>query len=183
MFTRILTTGLSLKLLQKNDNDALFCLIDNNREHLGQWLPFVKHTVSPDDSMEFIEKSLKQWKSNDGFHTGIWLNEELVGVIGFHYMNFHARKTSLGYWVGKRWEGRGIVSRACRTMITYAFEERGLNRVVIKAPVENRRSRNIPDRLGFTLEGILRADERIDETFVDIAVYGLLKSEWTESDF
>lgn len=56
-----------------------------------------------------------------------------------------------------------------------AFREYGLNRMEIRAAVDNRKSRAIPDRLGFTQEGTCRQAEWIVDHYVDHVVYGLLK--------
>ena len=65
-------------------------------------------------------------------------------------------------------------------MITYAFDVYGLNKVEIHCATENRRSCAIPERLGFKQEGVLRQGEWLYDHFVDLAVYGLLASEWHE---
>ena len=56
----------------------------------------------------------------------------------------------------------------------HAFGELGLHRVEIKAAEGNRRSRAIPERLGFEQEGILREAECVDDRYMDLVVYGLL---------
>ena len=53
-----------------------------------------------------------------------------------------------------------MVTRACRVLIDVAFGELGLHRVVIRAGVDNPRSRAIPERLGFTEERIAREEGR-----------------------
>jgi ribosomal-protein-serine acetyltransferase len=50
--------------------------------------------------------------------------------------------------------------------------------VVIEAVVDNTRSRAIPERLGFTQEGILREAKRIRGRFEDAALYSMLASDW-----
>ena len=53
-----------------------------------------------------------------------------------------------------------------------------LNRVQINCNVENERSRAVPERLGFKLEGIHRQVEYLNGRFGDWAVYGMLREEW-----
>jgi ribosomal-protein-serine acetyltransferase len=55
-----------------------------------------------------------------------------------------------------------------------------LHRVEIQAAVDNRRSRAIPERLGFREEGVRREAERIGERYNDLAVYAMLASEWVQ---
>ena len=49
---------------------------------------------------------------------------------------------------------------------------------MIRAGTENARSRAVPERLGFTYEGIAREEGRGSGGFYDLAVYGLLEREW-----
>jgi len=63
-------------------------------------------------------------------------------------------------------------------LVEYLFDTMELNRLQINCNVENVRSRAIPERLGFTLEGTLREVEFINGEFRDWAVYGLVRSDW-----
>jgi RimJ/RimL family protein N-acetyltransferase len=58
------------------------------------------------------------------------------------------------------------------------FAERDMHRITIRAAVENRRSRAVAKRLGFTLEGILRGSLLLDGEHTDAALYSLLVPEW-----
>jgi ribosomal-protein-serine acetyltransferase len=84
----------------------------------------------------------------------------------------------VGYGIGSAHEGRGLVTAATRALIDIGFGELGLHRIVIRAGVGNARSRAIPERLGFTLEGHAREEGRGSGGFYDIVVYGLLDREW-----
>jgi ribosomal-protein-serine acetyltransferase len=48
----------------------------------------------------------------------------------------------------------------------------------IRCEPENRRSRAIPERLGFREEGTLREVQRIGDRRTDLVVYGMLAPEW-----
>lgn len=71
--------------------------------------------------------------------------------------------------------GRGGGGRA---VVDYAFGRLGLHRVEIRCAADNHRSRAIPERLGFTQEGVLRESGYLNGRFVDMVVYGVLASEW-----
>ncbi|MBW4839711.1 MAG: GNAT family N-acetyltransferase, partial [Paenibacillaceae bacterium] len=75
-------------------------------------------------------------------------------------------------------EGRGVISRACREVVRYVFEELELNRIEIRVQPENLKSRKIPENIGFVREGTLRQAEWFIDRFVDKVIYGLLKEEW-----
>ena len=53
------------------------------------------------------------------------------------------------------------------------------HRIEIQAAADNRRSRAVAERLGFTFEASMRDGHRHpDGTYVDQVVYGLLEHEW-----
>ena len=72
------------------------------------------------------------------------------------------------------------MTTACRAYVDHAFTRLDVHRVEIRCAVENRRSRAIPERLGFRLEGTLRDAEWLYDHFVDSVVYGMLADEWKE---
>ena len=179
MFHHALDAVTELRLAEAHHANALFALTDANRAALREWLPWLDATRTPDDSRGFIEGALRQFAAGNGFQAGIWHNGELVGMIGFHYFDRHNRKTEIGYWLGAPFQGNGIMTRACRTLIGYAFNEQHLNRIEIKSASDNVRSRAIPQRLGFHEDGVLRQDGWLYDHYVDHVVYSLLASEWT----
>jgi ribosomal-protein-serine acetyltransferase len=66
-------------------------------------------------------------------------------------------------------------------MIAYAFCSLNVNRVEIRAEPSNTRSRAVAERLGFTMEGILRQVVNMGDRFADRAVYSLLREEWQDN--
>ena len=73
------------------------------------------------------------------------------------------------------------MTRSVKAVLHYAFENLKLNKIEIRCGVGNAKSRAIPERLGFKLDGILRDEEWLYDHFHDIAVYSLLASEWKDS--
>ena len=98
-------------------------------------------------------------------------------MIGCHGIDRPNRSTSIGYWLDASHQGRGIMTTSCRVIINHAFRNLELHRVVIRCATENHRSRAIPERLGFTLEGVDRQAEWLYDHFVDLARYGLLRTD------
>lgn len=99
-----------------------------------------------------------------------------------HRIDLQNRIGELGYWLGEKFQGRGIMTKACRAMVAYGFSERALNRIEIHCAAANEKSRAIPERLGFRIEGALRQAERLADGYVDNVVYGLLASEFAEGE-
>jgi len=170
-----------LKLLKQEDAELLFALVDSCRPYLRQWLPWIDATQTVDNSRQFIELGLQKFAANNGLEAGIWHKEQLAGVIGLHYIDRTNKKTSIGYWLAEPFQGYGLMTRACRALISYVFEQLQLNRVEIRVAVDNRKSRAIPERLGFVNEGVVREVEWLYDHFVDHVVYGMLAKEWSRN--
>jgi ribosomal-protein-serine acetyltransferase len=179
MFPTRLTDDVTLELLEVRHSDELFRVTDSNRAHLRQWLPWVDGSKGPEDTKAFIQLTRKQLLDNNGFQTAIRCRGEIVGVVGHHSVNWANRTTSLGYWLSRDAQGRGIMTEACRMYTGHAFVMWNLNRVEIRCAVENRRSRAIPERLGFQSEGTIREAEWLYDHFVDHVVYSMLASDWS----
>lgn len=169
-----------LRILEEWDVPELFRLIDHNRTYLRQWLPWVDYETSVEDSRSFVRRCLQHYLDNEGFTMGVRFRGQLAGVIGYHPVNWPNRKVEIGYWLGANFQGKGIMTRACHAVVRYAFEKLLLNRVTILCATGNLRSRAIPERLGFTQEGMLREAEWLYDHFVDLVVYSMLAREWAE---
>jgi len=70
------------------------------------------------------------------------------------------------------------MTKTAGALTEYALNELKLNKVEIRAAVENQKSRNIPERLGFIQEGTIRRGEWLYDHYVDTVVYGMLREEW-----
>ena len=178
MFRFPLGEGVELRLIEDRHADELWALIDRNRAHLRAWMSWLDQTTSVADTRGFITGALRQYADNDGFQAGIWVDGALAGIVGYHQWDWVDRKTEIGYWLGAAYEGRGIMTRACRALVEYALADLGLNRVEIQVATGNRRSQGVPERLGFTREGVLREAGWLYDHFVDHIMYSMLAADW-----
>ena len=169
----------TLHILEPVHTEELFALSDGNRLFLRRFLPWLDNCRTPADTRDFIKTALVQFTEGKGFNAGIWVDQRLVGVIGHHSIDWTNRIATLGYWLTEPYQGRGIISEACRTMIGHAFDELNINKVVIKCATDNFRSRAVPRRLGFVHEGTLRDAAWLYDHYIDLEVYGCLRREWT----
>jgi ribosomal-protein-serine acetyltransferase len=181
MFSHKVDDDVELRLFVGRDAGPLFALTDQNREHLRPYLPWVDHTRSMLDTSDFIRSSLQQFANDNGFQAGIWYQGKIVGAIGFLYWNWVNRKTEIGYWLAAEYQGHGIMTRACRALVDYAFDVLEMHRVEIQCAEPNQRSRAVPERLGFTQDGILRGAEWLHDHWENLVVYGVLRDEWHRS--
>ena len=169
---------LYLKNLELRESENILLLVDANRPYLREWLPWLDLTRNIDEMLAFVESAIRQQTSGVGFQAGIWHCNRLAGIIGYHHLEWANRSTCIGYWLAEEEQGKGIMTKSCRSLVDYAFDELRLNRVEIRCAVENMKSRAIPERLGLRSEGTLREAEWLYDHFVDHVVYGMLARDW-----
>lgn len=173
------TDDVSLRLLEEADAQELNALIEANRTQLARWLPWAE-SQGFEETLEFIRKSRSQASENDGFQAAIVLDGGVVGMVGYPGVDWANRSTRIGYWLDEAYWGRGIVTAAVQVLVDHALTVWRLNRVEIRAATENRRSRAVPERLGFRQEGTSRKAELVGGRYVDCVVYSMLAGEWRE---
>ncbi|OWA36117.1 RimJ/RimL family protein N-acetyltransferase [Saccharibacillus sp. O16] len=179
MFILPLKESVFLRPLRSGHARELLELIGGSRHTLQPWMPWIEQIQEITDAEEFIATAARLYADNDAVTAGLWERDRLAGVIGFHEINWRSRSTQIGYWLGADFEGRGLMSLASRAFVDYAFLELELNRLEIRCATLNSRSRAVPERLQFLLEGVLRQAERLEHGYVDHAVYGMLAEEWS----
>ena len=170
--------GRTVRQLEEADAEELNDVVAANREFLSEWLPWPPMQTL-EITREFIVRSRTQAPENQGFQAAIIDGGRLVGGIGFHRLDWQNRTTTIGYWLAESAQRRGLATAAVSALIDHAFGSWKLNRIEIRAGVGNLRSRAIPERLGFTEEGLLREAELIGGRYIDHVVYGILAREWT----
>lgn len=85
--------------------------------------------------------------------------------------------TEIGYMLAREHWGGGIAAEAVAAVIDQLFAE-GQRRVFADTDPENIHSRGLLERLGFKLEGLLRAEWETHLGVRDTTLYGLLRQDW-----
>jgi RimJ/RimL family protein N-acetyltransferase len=82
-------------------------------------------------------------------------------------------------WLAGPAQRTAINTEAKLLMLTHAFETWQVHRVCLRTDRRNTRSRNAIERLGATLDGVIRADRPgSDGTIRDTAHYSIVAAEW-----
>jgi ribosomal-protein-serine acetyltransferase len=178
MFRRTVAPGVEMRQFEPHDAETVFAVVERNREHLRQWLPWVDHSHSSEDIRQFIVRVQTQFEAGQGPNAGIWVNGVFAGNLGCHPIDWANRSCSLGYWIDAAQQGKGVITRCCAAMLDHLFDDLRLHRVEIRCGTGNTRSCAIPERLGFTREGLLRQGEWVNDRWVDLVVWGMLEEPW-----
>lgn len=171
---------LILKELELSDAEYIFKAIDSQREYLGKWLPFVEFTKSVKDSLDYVNSVVTMPEGCKEWQFSVFCGGDFAGLVGFKGTDRLNMKSEIGYWLKEEFQHRGIMTESVRALIKFGFSELDLNRIQIKCAPENVKSNKIPQRLGFTLEGIERESEFVKEgVFRNANVWSFLKKDVT----
>jgi len=178
MFFRLtVDDDIELQLIEERHAPGLFSLVEDCRDYLATRLPWVPGITTVDDQRQFTRRVRKEFGEGRTVPLAMVYRGELCGVLSGHIGD---RRAEIGYWLHRDNQGQGIVTRSCRLLIDYLFENYKIHRLVVRADPENPRSWKIPESLGFTHEGTLRDAGYLQDEFIDLRVYSLLRPEWQE---
>ena len=177
-FALKVSPGVEIRLFELRDAEPAFTVVERNRAYLREWLPWVDLTTAPENLRHFIVRVREQFETGRGPQALIWVNGEIVGSVGCHPIDWPNKNCSIGYWIDEKCQGKGIMTRCAARLIDYLFADLGLHRVTIHCGTQNVKSCAIPERLGFTREGVIRQGEWVNDRWLDLVVWGLLESEW-----
>jgi ribosomal-protein-serine acetyltransferase len=169
---------IELRLLELSDSEQLFSLVDKNRKYLREWLPWLDYSNNVDDSKKFIQGAIDKFNGNKAIEAGIWYQEKLAGVIGLHEIDWDKDETAIGYWLSEDYQGKGLITRACKVVLDYCFNDLALKKVEIRCAVENHKSRAIPVKLGLKQERIKENAEILYDKIVDHVIYSITAQEY-----
>jgi len=158
--------------------EEIFECINASRDFLREWLPWVDQTKTAKDTEKYLKSVVNARGALKELVFEIRYREKIAGMIGMKDIDLMNNKAEIGYWLGIDAIGKGIMIRSCRALINYAYDDLNLNKIWIRCAVENVRSCNIPKQLGFSFEGVERQGELLNEKYVDLKVYSLLRKEW-----
>lgn len=103
-----------------------------------------------------------------------------AGSTRFGLINWKNKVLHIGWtWIGKEFQGSELNKNMKFLMLQYAFETLEFEKVEFRIDERNLRSRKAVEKIGATLEGILRSDILMLDGFRrNTCCYGILKSEW-----
>ncbi|KIC02367.1 hypothetical protein OA88_09150 [Flavobacterium sp. JRM] len=177
MMTITIDQNLKLELIHENHAQPIFDLVDANRTHLREWLPFVDRMQTIEFAENFVKGTMQRNKDGNEYAFVIVDNGKVIGRIGVYKIDGQNKIGEIGYWLAENLQGKGIITKSCKAIINFGFSGLQLNRIEIKCGTENFKSKTIPEKLNFTKEGIIRQGELLYDKFIDLNLYSLLKSD------
>lgn len=149
--------------------------------------PEVNQFVRECEPLDVIETKFQQRLAPWRYESGDWLtlvietlDGEFVGYTGFHMDDELCRRAEVGYLLTPAMQGRGYATEATRAVIDWGALSFNIHKFIACCSEANLGSRKVLERIGFKLEGILRDQTRIKDSWHNDCVYGLLTHERPE---
>ncbi|KKB76568.1 GCN5 family acetyltransferase [Devosia soli] len=172
-----------LRLPQMRDYQAWYQLRRSSQEFLK---PFEPRWTEADLSRRVFAMRVKRARleaeQGSDYTFFVFLDdgtETLVGGITLSNVRRRAAQfVSLGYWMGKSFAGRGLMSEAVGVALGFVFETLDLHRVHAAFLPHNIASRRVLEKNGFVEEGFAERYLQIDGRWEDHVLMGLTRERW-----
>lgn len=170
----------TFRFLMTSDANTFLKLISSNRERFKKYFPI---TVSTTNDIKEVKNYIKQlshnMKKKEMYPLGLFLDEEIQGLVIIKNIDWNARKCELGYYIDEEQEGKGITTILVNNTITYCFEKLEMNKIFLRIAPDNTPSIKVAEKAGFSKEGLLRQDIKLfDGQVLDMIYYGILRDEY-----
>ena len=172
------TNRLILRKARPEDAQAMF---DNwaREDIVTKYMTWPTYT-SVQEAEWRIAYLLEQYADEKTYEWFIELKEigQPIGSISAVNVNEDVQLAHIGYCIGSKWWGKGIMPEALAAVIQFFFEQVGVNRVEACHDVDNPNSGKVMRKCGMTYEGTLRQSGRNNQGIIDRAFYGILREEY-----
>ncbi|MFJ8662659.1 GNAT family N-acetyltransferase [Streptomyces sp. NPDC093795] len=170
--------GAELRPLEPWQAEEFLTHMDRGRDFIGQHIVLPDYATDLDSARSFLSSYAEKAATDTGRIYGIWDGGTLVGGVLFRTMDVAAGRAEAGCWLEPSAAGKGLITRACRVIIDWAVEERGIHRVEWRASAKNEPSIAVARRLGMTREGVLRENYPHRGSRADTELWAVLAPEW-----
>ncbi len=137
---------------------------------------------SPEALKAYVEVALEGYDSKTTMPFIIYDKNQkaYAGSTRFGHINWKNKVLHIGWtWIGHDFQGTGLNKHMKFLMLQYAFETLMFEKVEFRIDERNMKSRKAVEKLGATLEGVLRKDTLMKDGFRrNTCCYGIIKEEW-----
>jgi [ribosomal protein S5]-alanine N-acetyltransferase len=172
-----------LRTVGKADADSIY--------RYGRYRDMPRYTLHPrpyqrENALELVKMSQRsaRTKKPNMIVLGIEYKAtgEIVGAISLHQIDYRHRNAEIGCWMGKPYQGRGLVTEAMQAYLQYAFTALKVKRVAALVDIDNIASQRLVKRCGFTREGCLRSNFLQRKRWRTSYLYSILREEFRADD-
>ena len=162
--------------------DAPGLVLRINDAAVAAFLDLIPQPYEHADAVDYLSGCEEGWRTGASSNFAVFVDgiDGPVGSVGIRWSEIDNGVAEIGYWVAEVARGRGVATTATRLAAHWAFAaEPRLERLQLRADVDNVPSNRVAEKAGFTREGVLRSarhNVRLGRR-VDFAMWSLLRAE------
>jgi ribosomal-protein-serine acetyltransferase len=153
-------------------------IIDSLNE-LKSWLPFAQKLPTVEETEANLREAHINYLKRKSFRFLIFHKDtnEFIGITSFEGVVWDIPKSEIGYWINTEFSGKGFMLEAVKEISKFGLNQLGFKRIEIRCESANFKSRSIPEKLGFELEGTLKNDDLSADgsKLTDTCVYSIVR--------
>ena len=163
-----------LRPYRKGDEEAL--VKHANDKTIARNTLVMPHPYTMKDAKEWIKKNLEEYnKKNSANHVfAIEIDREICGAVGLSKIK-KEHKAEIGYWLGRKYWGQGIMTEAVKLAVIYAFQKLKLRRIYAHVFLFNPASKRVLEKAGFVLEGVSKKEAKKKDKYIDVYLLAKVK--------
>lgn len=172
--TEFETDRLFIRMPMPGDGAVTCESINASLKELQPWMPFAQKEQTVDETEVVVRQGYLNFLNRSDLRLLVFKKDtgEFVASSGLHRINWDVPKFEIGYWIDTRYSGRGYMTEAVQGITEFAVRELNARRIEIRCDSLNTKSRAIPEKLGFALEGVLKKDSvSVDGEIRDTCIY------------
>lgn len=168
----------SIRPLKSSDAPDIYENVKD--KEIVTWTVSIPHPYPKDGALKFIRKARYNIKKERSYAFGIVLKDTgtVIGVVELMAFDWKNKNAEIGYWLGRKYWGEGLMTEAVRLILKFSFGNLGLHRIYARLFEDNTGSVRILEKSGFKLEGRMREERYRYGKWHDALRYGILESEF-----
>jgi RimJ/RimL family protein N-acetyltransferase len=172
--------NLLLRPLKSEDLENIWPHVSD--PEISEFMSWAPHT-DKNETKEFLKRIENNFDNRTGITWAIIFNNEFCGIFSIIAITRTHRalvynRAELAYWCGKKFQGQGIMSRAAKLVLRFAFNVLKLNRLVVSHFTINNASEKLIKKMGFSYIGTEHEAFQKYGVWYDHALYELLSREY-----
>ncbi|MFH5778880.1 GNAT family N-acetyltransferase [Heyndrickxia oleronia] len=164
---------------QTGDGHIVNEAIRDSFNELRAWLPFAQELPSVEETEINLRNAHINFLKRDSFRFLIFHKDsnDFIGTTSLQSIEWKIPKCEIGYWINTRFSGNGYMTEAVKELTNLGLNCIKFKRIEIRCESTNFKSRSIPEKLGFVLEGTLRNDDLSADgsKLTDTCFYSIIK--------
>ena len=128
---------------------------------------------------DFIRHQIVPRQGTDRWVLGILLKAQPSEIIGVVDLWRTGTPENRGFWLGRKYWGKGIMTEAVSPIMDYAFDVLGFERLFFSNAVGNKRSRRVKEKTGARFLRI-EPGKFVNASYTEREIWELTRDQWRE---